>query len=169
MRLGALLTLLNSGLDSASESVPQTPVRSDGSAKLTLSPSEWRKRLTPDQFHVLRERGSNRGFRALPLRGETVHEYCCVGCANELFALGDILPDALRDALPDPRGPLRFASPIVEDAVYESLDSRYGLLRIAISCARCDGHLGYVKLDPTTVSGKLYLVESIAMTSRIQN
>lgn len=161
MRLGALMTFLNPGLDTAAESAPHADAGSDRNSKITLSPAEWRKRLTPDQFHVLRERGSSRRLRTEHPRADATDRCACAGCGAELFAVGD--------ALSGSRELRQFASPIDDHALYESLDSRHGLLRVAISCSRCDGHLGYVELDPAIPSGKRYLVESIAMTSRKEN
>ena len=109
------------------------PERKD---RLVLPEAEWRKRLTPEQYAILRGHGTEAAFCS-PLLD--VHEkgvFHCVGCDNPLFAT-----DAKYDS---GTGWPSFYQPVTKDAVWYRLDAGYGMRRTEILCAKCDGHLGHV-------------------------
>ena len=124
--------------------------------RLTLSESEWRQRLSPEQYHVLREAGTERAFAgALNHNKETGH-YDCAGCGNPLFA-----SDRKFDS---GSGWPSFTAPISPDAVIEHVDTSHGMRRVEIVCAKCEGHLGHVFPDgPREETGLRYCMNSLSL------
>lgn len=108
------------------------PARKD---KLVLSEAEWRKRLTPEQFDILRKEGTEPRFCSPLLDVHQKGVFHCVGCDNPLFST-----DAKFES---GTGWPSFFKPITKDAVWYRLDTTYGR-RTEILCAKCDGHLGHV-------------------------
>ena len=124
--------------------------------RLTLSESEWRQRLSPEQYHVLREAGTERAFAgALNHNKETGH-YDCAGCGNPLFTCDRKFDSG--------SGWPSFTAPISPDAVIEHVDSSHGMRRVEIVCAKCEGHLGHVFPDgPREETGLRYCMNSLSL------
>ena len=124
--------------------------------RLTLSESEWRQRLSPEQYHVLREAGTERAFAgALNHNKETGH-YDCAGCGNPLFTSERKFDSG--------SGWPSFTEPISPDAVIEHVDSSHGMRRVEIVCAKCEGHLGHVFPDgPREETGLRYCMNSLSL------
>src|SRR5262245_56645251 len=101
--------------------------------KLQLSENEWRKRLTPEQFDVLRSSGTERPFCGALLDNKTSGIYACAGCGLPLFS-----SDA---KFHSGTGWPSFFQPISQGNIAERSDRSYGMVRTEINCARCDGHL----------------------------
>jgi len=108
-------------------------------AKLNLSDSEWQRRLTPEQFRILRSSGTERPFCGTLLDNKKQGVYSCAGCGLPLFA-----SDAKFNS---GTGWPSFFQPIARENVAEHPDDGHGMVRIEINCARCDGHLGHVFPD----------------------
>src|SRR5262245_51836818 len=107
--------------------------------KLRLSDAEWRARLSPEQYHVLREAGTERAFTG-PLNANKVDGvYYCAGCGTKLF-------DA-HEKYDSGSGWPSFMAPAEEGAVEEHVDTSHGMRRVEVVCAVCDGHLGHVFPD----------------------
>ena len=109
------------------------------SPQVTLSEDEWRRRLSPEQFRVLRSSGTERPFCGLLLDNKKEGVYTCAGCGLPLFA-----SDAKFNS---GTGWPSFFQPIAKENVAERTDHSHGMARVEINCARCDGHLGHVFPD----------------------
>ncbi len=125
------------------------------SQKIVKTEAEWKAELTPEQYHVLREKGTER-----PYTGEFDHTfeqgtYTCAGCGAQLFA-----SDAKYDS---GCGWPAFYAPAGEEAVEEETDVSYGMTRTEVMCAACGGHLGHVFPDGPQPTGLRYCINSAAL------
>ena len=116
---------------------------------------EWRRELTPDQYAVLRRKGTER-----PFTGEYDHvfepgTYVCAGCGAELFR-----SDAKYDS---GCGWPAFSAPADGAAVDEETDVSHGMIRTEVLCAACGGHLGHVFPDGPAPTGLRYCINSVAL------
>lgn len=125
-------------------------------AKRTRTDAEWRALLSPEQYRILREHGTER-----PGTGPHLHEtrgglYSCAGCAAPLF-----ISDAKFDS---GCGWPSFFQGISEDAMREIEDRSFGMRRVEIRCGSCDGHLGHVFPDGPRPTGLRYCMNGHALT-----
>jgi peptide-methionine (R)-S-oxide reductase len=126
--------------------------------QLNLSESEWRKRLTPEQFHVLRQAGTERAFSGRYNDNKADGIYRCAGCQLELF-------DSI-DKYDSGSGWPSFTQPVAPEHVSEHADTSHGMRRIEARCARCDGHLGHVFPDGPPPTGLRYCMNSVSLEFR---
>ena len=124
--------------------------------EVELTDEEWRQRLDPNQYAVLRQAATERAGT-----GELLHEkraglFRCAGCDNLLFR-----SDAKYDS---GCGWPSFWEPIAPDAVTEHRDRSHGMVRVEIRCGRCGGHLGHVFEDGPRPTGLRFCMNSLAMT-----
>ena len=128
--------------------------------KLTLSEAEWRERLTPQQFQILRSSGTERPFCGTLLDNKKHGVYSCAGCGLPLFS-----SDAKFNS---GTGWPSFFQPISPGNVVEKTDHGHGMTRIEINCGRCDGHLGHVFPDGPPPTRLRYCLnsESLQFTER---
>ena len=120
------------------------------------SDEEWKKILTPEQYHILREKGTD-----LPYKGQYyLHKekgmYVCAACGNELFT-SDMKFES------DCGWP-SFDKEIKGGKIKTVTDNSYGMVRTEILCGRCGGHLGHLFDDGPTLTGKRYCVNSTSIT-----
>lgn len=124
--------------------------------KTILTDAEWRARLTPEQYHILREKGTERAYTGEYDKHYDAGEYYCAGCGAKLFE-----SDAKYNS---GCGWPAFTRPSEGEAVAEHRDTSYGMIRTEVTCAACDGHLGHVFPDgPPDQGGLRYCINSAAL------
>lgn len=126
--------------------------------QLSLSETEWRKRLTPEQYHVLREAGTERAFSGNYNDNKADGVYACAACALDLFDSADKFDSG--------SGWPSFTQPIAPDHVSDHSDVTHGMTRTESRCARCDSHLGHVFPDGPPPTGLRYCMNSVSLDFR---
>ena len=125
---------------------------------ITLSETEWRKKLSPEAYHVLREAGTERAFSGRYDNNKADGIYRCGGCALPLFDSADKYDSG--------SGWPSFTQPISPEHVVEHSDVSHGMVRTEARCARCDGHLGHVFPDGPPPTGLRYCMNSLSLDFR---
>jgi peptide-methionine (R)-S-oxide reductase len=116
---------------------------------------EWREILTPEQFRVLRRAGTEPAFSGALTDVFESGEYRCAGCDSPLFVSADKFHSGC--------GWPSFSRPIESDAVVEYPDDSFGMQRVEVRCAVCDGHLGHVFPDGPPPTGLRYCINSVSI------
>ena len=124
--------------------------------KMHLTDAEWRERLTPEQYQILRQAGTERAFTGKYEKNKAAGEYVCAGCGQPLFDSATKFDSG--------SGWPSFTRAASDDAVEEHRDTAHGMIRTEVVCSRCDGHLGHVFPDgPRDQGGLRYCVNSASL------
>ena len=123
--------------------------------KITKSEAEWKKQLTPEQYEVTREKGTERAFTGKYYNSHEKGMYRCACCGNELFK-----SDTKFDS---GTGWPSFYEPVAKDSVATETDRKFGMARTEVLCSKCDAHLGHVFPDGPKPTGLRYCMNSASL------
>lgn len=130
----------------------KTPNMTD---KITKSEEQWQEQLTPAQYAVTRKKGTEPPFTGIYNDCKKQGVYRCVCCDAELFSSDDKFDSGT--------GWPSYMRPISDDAVNNERDESHGMVRVEVTCARCDSHLGHVFPDGPKETGLRYCINSASL------
>lgn len=123
--------------------------------KIKKTDAEWRAELSPEEYNVLREAGTERAFTGEYYKTKTPGTYLCRACGQELFTSDTKYESG--------SGWPSFYQPVKPDVVAEVKDNAYGMVRTEVRCSRCDSHLGHVFEDGPNPTGLRYCMNSVSL------
>ncbi len=123
--------------------------------KIKKTEEEWKKELSPEQYRILREKGTERAFTGIYENEASPGTYHCAGCGLDLFTSDTKFHSGC--------GWPSFWNPIAEDRIDQHEDTSFGMRRIEVTCARCGGHLGHVFPDGPRPTGLRYCINSVSL------
>ena len=142
-------------LSDAATSEHDTKSGSTHPAKVQRTEAEWRQRLTPEQYHILREKGTERAFTGALVNNHADGIYHCAACNAPLFKSGTKFESG--------SGWPSFFEPISPGAVELHDDTTHGMRRVEVTCATCGSHLGHVFPDGPNPTGQRFCINSASL------
>jgi peptide-methionine (R)-S-oxide reductase len=124
-------------------------------SKIEKTEEEWRKELTPEQYAILRKKGTEPAFSGALYRNHADGMYHCAACGAELFKSDTKFESG--------SGWPSFFLPADQSAIETHEDTSYGMRRVEVTCARCGGHLGHVFPDGPKPTGLRYCINSASL------
>ena len=124
-------------------------------SKVKKTDEEWRRELTPEQYHVLREKGTERPFSGEYEKTKERGTYVCAACGNALFSSDTKFESG--------SGWPSFYKPLSEESVATESDDSLFMERTEVLCSRCGGHLGHVFEDGPQPTGQRYCMNSVSL------
>mgnify|MGYP000947858438 FL=1 len=149
------LSLSACGQQAGNQSKSQPTIAAMDTFEIKKSDEEWRKQLTPVQFNILREKGTERPFTGAYDKFYEEGTYYCAACGTELFTSKTKYNSGC--------GWPAFYEPSVDKNIVEKKDYSHGMVRIEVMCAKCGGHLGHVFEDGPQPTGLRYCINSGAL------
>lgn len=128
------------------------------SEKIVKTESEWMEQLTPEEFYVTRQKGTERAFTGEFHNAKTPGIYTCTCCGQDLFTSDEKFDSGT--------GWPSYWRPLSEEAVITEDDSSFGMVRTEVMCSKCDSHLGHVFPDGPPPTGQRYCINSVSLKIR---